>query len=207
MEAEVKVEFWYDLASPESYLSAQRITDLSGKLSIALDWQPFLVEPIVRGGHVPEAMPTEAAYRRRDIERQCAAQGLVLVWPSARPRSELLATRVALVGARHAWGPAFARHAFRARFAEGRDLESESVLQDILKNLGLEADLILAQAKASASIRMLEAQIERALDRGILEAPTFAVGDEVFWGNDRLDHAIAWACCEAPERRAGRLVP
>lgn len=198
----VALEFWFDFASPYSYLAASRIEALiqraPGGPAIHLLWKPLLLGPIFqRRPHHPspfqEAAPAEQRYRRRDIERLCDLYGLPLTWPRAYPRGSLLATRIALLAADEGWGGAFARAVFAANFAADRDIGSAEVIGDLLRQLGQEAETLLGRAAEPATKARLKAEIEQAMQKGIFGAPSFLVGEELFWGNDRLEQAIAWA--------------
>ncbi len=199
----VPLEFWYDFASPYAYLAASRIEALVSATGAAppihLAWRPFLLGPIFRRraanpSPFQEAGPEERRYRHRDIERLCHLYGLALKWPSTYPRGSLLAARVTLVAAEEGWGGAFTRAVFHANFVEDRDIAAEGVVAAILRDLGRDADPILARATAPEVKAKLAAQVEQAIAIGIFGAPSFIAGDgELFWGNDRLEQAIAWA--------------
>ena len=196
----VPIEFWFDFASPYSYLAASRIEallDASG-LRFALAWRPLLLGPIFKRcaanpSPFQEAGTEERRYRRRDIERQCLLYGLALTWPSTYPRGSLLATRVALVSAGEGWCDVFAKAVFQANFAEDRDIAAEPVVSALLRSLGQPAEEIIARAASAETKARLAAQVERAIAAGIFGAPSIVLGGELFWGNDRLEQAIAWA--------------
>jgi 2-hydroxychromene-2-carboxylate isomerase len=192
------IEFWFDFASPYARISAARIERLAAPRAVTLRWRPFLIGPLLAsrpGNPSPfqNAPPAQARYRRRDIERLCAAEGLPLTWPSTYPRGSLLATRIALIGVDRPWGAAFARAVFEASFAADRDIAVPAVLVPLLRDLGLPAEALIAEAATRPVKDRLRAQGEEAVARGLFGAPSFLVGDELFWGNDRLDQAIDWA--------------
>ncbi|HKW52443.1 MAG TPA: 2-hydroxychromene-2-carboxylate isomerase [Stellaceae bacterium] len=192
------VEFWYEFASPYSYLAAARIERLAAGSLIGLVWRPFLLGPILaQRAHDPSPFqnptPAQRRYRWRDVQRLCAAEALPLRHPSTYPRNGLLAARVALIAAAEGWGPAFTRAVYHANFAEDRDIAAQAVIADILAALGRDVAAVLERAKSAENKAKLKAQGEEAVRRGVFGAPSFLVGDELFWGNDRLDTALAWA--------------
>jgi 2-hydroxychromene-2-carboxylate isomerase len=130
----------------------------------------------------------------RDLERLAAKEGLPFRHPSRFPRNGLLAARVALVGAQEGWVAPFARAVMTANFAEDREITDETVIAGILGDMGLAAAGVIARAQEDANKRALRVQTELAAELGLFGAPSFRVGDELFWGNDRLDDALAWAC-------------
>jgi 2-hydroxychromene-2-carboxylate isomerase len=130
----------------------------------------------------------------RDMEREAVGLGLPLCRPEAFPQNSLLAARIALVGAEQGWIAAFTKAAFRAEFGEGRRIDDPAVLAGILSGLGLEADAVIGEAQGDANKARLRRAGEEAQARGIFGAPSFVTEDrELFWGNDRLGNAIAWA--------------
>jgi 2-hydroxychromene-2-carboxylate isomerase len=192
------IEFWYEFASPYSYLAAARIERLAAARPIRLDWRPFLLGPIFRQrAHDPSPYqnpsPAQRRYRWRDLQRLCAAEGLPLRLPSTYPRNGLLAARVALIAIDEGWGADFTRAVYRANFAEDRDIAAAEVVGAVISSLERDAAAVLERAAAPDNKARLVARGEEALRRGIFGAPSFLVGEELFWGNDRLDQAIAWA--------------
>jgi 2-hydroxychromene-2-carboxylate isomerase len=198
------LEFWYEFASPYCYLSAARIEALAAPAGLTVVWRPFLLGPIFqRRAHNPSAFqdspPPEALYRRRDVERLCVDYGLKLTWPSRFPRTSLLAARVALIAADEGWAAPFTKAVYHASFAEDRDIAAEPVIAEILSELGRAPAPLIARATTPENKARLVAQVEQAGAHGIFGAPFFLIPNgELFWGNDRLEQAIAWA-----GRRAG----
>ena len=195
------LSFWYEFASPYSYIAAMRIGAMAEAAGVSVQWRPFLLGPIFAAQGWTSSpfnlYPAKGRYMRRDMEREAVAHGLTLHWPDPFPPHGLLAARVALVGADAAWGPSFTKAAYHAIFAEGRRVGAPSVAGDLLHTLGLAADNILAAATSEANKARLKAQTEAAADLGIFGAPSFVTPDgELFWGNDRLETALA--CCAKP---------
>ncbi|MDM0109463.1 2-hydroxychromene-2-carboxylate isomerase [Variovorax sp. J22R24] len=191
------MEFWYDFASPYSYIAAARIERLTSDTSVSIEWRPFLLGPIFkrRSGGVSAFQnpdPSERRYRRRDVERLCERYGLPLQWPSVYPRGSLLATRVALLAADEGWCSEFTLTVFRASFCQDRDIGSQAVVQELLEALGKDAATILVEAGSDFVKGRLAAQVETAIAQEIFGAPSFVTKGELFWGSDRLEQAIEW---------------
>lgn len=132
------------------------------------------------------------------LRRLCDGYGLPLRRPSVFPRNGLLAARVACSAAGAAWQADFVRNVYRANFADDRDIADVAVVSSILVDLGQSAEAILAAAQAADNKQRLRAETDEAIRRGVFGAPSFTVGDELFWGNDRLEAAIEW--CRAANR-------
>jgi 2-hydroxychromene-2-carboxylate isomerase len=196
------LSFWYEFASTYSYPAAMRIEAAAEAAGVAVEWRPFLLGPIfARQGWNDSPFnlyPDKGRYMWRDLERICADAGLPLRHPSAFPRNGLLAARIALVAADEGWCPAFTRAVYHANFAEDRDIGTSAAMAGILESLGRPAGQLLARAATAEVKERLKAQTADAMARGIFGAPSFTVGTELFWGNDRLDQALQWAKRAAP---------
>jgi 2-hydroxychromene-2-carboxylate isomerase len=189
--------FWYEFGSSYSYPAAARIEDAAAAAGVAVEWRPFLLGPIfARQGWRDSPFnlyPEKGRYMWRDLERLCADAGLPLRRPSAFPRNGLLAARIALIAADEGWCPAFSRAVYHANFAEDRDIGAPTAIAAILESLGCPADALLARAATPEVKERLKTQTADAMARGIFGAPSFTVGTELFWGNERLDQALEWA--------------
>ena len=191
-------EFWFEFASTYSYPAAMRVEALARAAGVTLHWRPFLLGPIFAAQGWNDSpfnlYPAKGRYMWRDLERLCAAAGLPLRRPSAFPRGSLLAARVAGVAADQAWVGAFVRAVYTANFAADRPIGDADVVAAALGEAGVDPAPWLARAVEPSGKERLRANTDEARARGIFGAPTLTVGDEIFWGNDRLEEALAHAC-------------
>ena len=191
------IEFWFEFGSNYSYLSVMRIENAAREKAVPVIRKPFLLGPIFRAmgmANSPFVLQKEkGAYVWRDMERQCRKYGLQWRQPSTFPRPGVVPSRVALIGADQPWIGAFCRRVMELNFVLDQDINQTDRLAPILKELGLSAGTILDQAQAEPMKQRLRDQTEQARCRGIFGAPTFFVGTEMFWGNDRLDDALLFA--------------
>ncbi len=191
------IDLWFEFASTYSYLSVSRIEAVARAAGVELRWQPFLLGPIFAAQGWKDSpfnlQPAKGRYMWRDMERLCEGYGLPFQRPSRFPRNGLLAARVACAGLSEPWLPEFVRATFAANFARDLEIADPEVLKDVLHALGVDADVLLAEAGTPAVKQRLREQTERAGELGIFGAPSFVVGDELYWGNDRLGEAVARA--------------
>ena len=195
------VEFWFEFASTYSYLSVMRIERAAEAAGVDVAWKPFLLGPVFLALGWNDSpfniYPPKGRYMWRDLERLAEKEGLPFRRPSRFPRNGLLAARVALVGVEDGWVAPFARAVMTANFAEDREIAEPAVIEDLLATLALPVEEVLARAQLDANKLALRAQTERAAELGLFGAPSFRVGDELFWGNDRLEDALGWAVTDA----------
>ena len=198
--ASSEIEIWFDFGSNYSYLSVMRIEDASRRLGVHIAWKPFLLGPIFEAlgmENSPFVLQKEkGAYVRRDMVRQCRKYGLRWKQPTTFPRLGVLPSRVALLGASEPWIGAFCRRVME--LVLDQDINQPDQLTPILAELGLPVADILDQSRQETTKLRLREQTEQARTRGIFGAPTFFVGTEMFWGNDRLDDALLLASERTP---------
>lgn len=190
------MEIWLEYASTYSYLTVARVGALARAQGVTLDWQPFFLPPVrdrqELGFPFPEAS-AKTAYMWRDLERRARRHGLPYRRPEVYPVNSLQTIRVALVGAREGWCQAFTEEAFRLHWTQGVLIGTDENLQQALRHAGQDPVRVVPLASASENKEALKAQTPRALERGIFGSPSFVVAGELFWGDDRLEDALAQA--------------
>ncbi len=190
------LEFWFDFASPYAYLSSQRIEALAAAKSVHVAYRPMLLGPVFQAIHgvadTPFSRnPARLKWMRIDVPRRAKKFGVSFAWPEKFPMTSLLGTRVAMLGENEPWISAFVGGLFRAAFAAGADISAEETVRVALTPLTADAEALIAATKLQANKDALRARGAIALERGIFGAPTFFAGDEFFWGDDRLEDALA----------------
>ena len=194
------VEFWFEFGSNYSYLSVMRIEEAAARLGVRIRWKPFLLGPIFRSFGWDTSpfvlQKTKGDYVWKDMVRQCEKYQFAWTRPSKFPRPALLPLRVALVGAEQDWMGAYCRRVMSLNFAEDREIDTQEVVTDVLVQLGLPPQPIIDEARSEANKLRLRQQTEAAARRGIFGAPMLFVGDDMFWGNDRLDDALLYCTRE-----------
>lgn len=197
MSEATDMEFWFEFGSNYSYLSVMRIEDAAQRHNVRIVWKPFLLGPIFRAlgmQNSPFVLQKEkGAYVWQDMARQCRKYGLRWQQPSTFPRLGVLPLRVALLGAEQPWVGAFCRRVMELNFAQDEDINQPEQIAPILTALGLPAPDILSEAQSEPTKQRLREQTDQARAKGIFGAPTFFIGPDMFWGNDRLDDALEFA--------------
>jgi 2-hydroxychromene-2-carboxylate isomerase len=189
------IDFWFTMGSTYSYLSVMRLEALERSTGVSFRWRPFHLLVILQEmKHVPFAdKPAKCGYMWRDIERRAAMYGIPASVPAPYPAKQSVAANlVAIVGMREGWGADFVRAAYRRWLQLGQETGSEPNISNSLHDIGQEPGRVLALADSTDTKDALTAETEAAKALGIFGSPTFAIGRELFWGDDRLEDAIRW---------------
>jgi 2-hydroxychromene-2-carboxylate isomerase len=172
-----------------------RLADVQRSSGISFRWRPFHLLVILQEmKHVPGAdKPAKSAYMWRDIERRAAMYGIEARLPAPYPaKQSIVANLVATLGTHEGWGSDFVRAAYRRWFLLGQETGSEPNVSESLRDIGQDPERVLRLAGGQGVEAMLTAETDAARALGIFGSPTFSVGNELFWGDDRLDDAIDW---------------
>ncbi len=188
------IDFWYEFASPYSYLAAMRITDLAKTKGVAVNWRPFLLGGIYKMLEL-QIPPMQLNYMKEeymwlDCARQAKGHGIPFHQPGQFPHSAVLPARVALVGLEEGWGEAFSRRVYVANFVDNEVISDARVIGRILAGIGHDPEAVLARATDQKIKDRLRDQTQEAFDKKIFGVPAFFVGKEMFWGDDRLEQAL-----------------
>jgi 2-hydroxychromene-2-carboxylate isomerase len=191
------IDFWFEFASTYSFLAAERIDGLARDRGVDVRWRPFLLGPIFKaqGWTTSPFLIHEAKgrYMWRDMERWCDRLGLPLARPEPFPQNGMLAARIAVALPDEA-RPAFTRAVFRREFCEGRSIDDEAMLAQLVRGIDVEQEPAVWAARTDIVKHALRRNTEEAKALGIFGAPTLVTsGGEMFWGNDRLEEALDWA--------------
>lgn len=194
--AESDVVFYFDLGSIYAYLAAERISRLFADAELPQpEWQPILLGGLFKAyGRSSWMLGPEREAGMRECERRAVEYGLLPIrWPDPCPGNTLYAMRVATYAKSIGRTVSFALAAFRQAFAGGRDLTDPDNVAIAAAACEMHPNAI-AKAAASAGVkrRLIDAT-ERAGELGVRGVPTVRVGEQLFWGDDRLADAVAAA--------------
>lgn len=190
------IDFWFSIGSTYSYLTVMRLDEIATARGVTFNWRPFNVRHVmIEQNNIPfKDKPVKEAYMWRDIERRAARYGLSPSLPAPYPLPGLvLANQVALLGMEEGWGAAYVRATYRRWFEQGEAAGQEPNLSSSLSEIGCDPAQVIAAAQSEEIAEALGAATDEAMKLGVFGSPSFAVGSEIFWGDDRLDDAIDWA--------------
>ena len=197
----MRPELYFDIASPYAYLALERAPDVLG---VAPELRPILVGAIFAlRGRGSWALTDARADGMAEIERRAAAYGLPLRWPEGWPINSLATMRAAVWAQQHGGVAAFTRAAMRRHFGAGEDIAGPEALADVAREAGLPGDELPVALQDPALKERLKQLTAEAWERGVRGVPTVVVGDDVFFGDDRLEEAARRAGCDRPPPRPG----
>ena len=190
-----KITAWLSIGSTYTYLTALRINDIKRKHDLLLDIKPISIRQIMKGMDnipFPPSKQSKVDYMWRDIERRAEFYGLPKPkLPAPYPLKEF--DRANLIGIllnTHGKFLEYFEETYRAWFLEGLEAGSEENLRKCMAKLSLNFDKIVAQACEREVHEQYEINTSEARKLGIFGAPSFTIGNDIFWGDDRLEDAI-----------------
>ena len=185
------VTFFFGAMSPYSWFAAERI----GSLIPEAEWRPVFAGGLFKAaGRGSWGLDERRAAGMADCEARALAHGLGPIrWPEPWPTIDVLVARAMLAAREHAALHEFALAAMRLSFKEGRDLAEPSAVGEAARRAGLDAAELEQRATEPEVKERLRAETGEATALGVFGVPTVAVGEELFWGDDRLEEAAARA--------------
>jgi 2-hydroxychromene-2-carboxylate isomerase len=188
-----RLEYLFDYVSPFSYLADTQLPALIERTGAELVYRPILLGGVMQasGNSPPFTVPNKGAYTAKDTARWAAHYGLEMVPNPHFPVKTIQAMRAAIVLLESGGFEEFHAAAYRANWCEGQDLGDPAVLAAVLEKSGCDAAHVLERCADPAIKAALKKNTEEAVERGAFGAPTFFVGDEMFFGNDRLEFVEA----------------
>lgn len=185
------IEFWFDFGSPTTYLAHTQLPRIARETGAQLVYKPMLLGGVFKatGNASPVSVPAKGRWMNRDIARWAARYGVPFVFNPHFPINTLTLMRGA-IGLQRRQPDAFARYVdtvFDAMWVKPRNLGEPTELAAVLATAGLDAEAFAALVADAQVKAALVAQTEEAVARGVFGAPTCFVGDEMFFGQDRLE--------------------
>jgi 2-hydroxychromene-2-carboxylate isomerase len=188
-----RATFYFDLGSPYAYLTAERISGLFTEAGLEQpEWQPVLLGGLFK--HFDRDSWSKGPGRGEgiaEIERRASAYGLPpIVWPEPWPGNTLAVMRVATFAKQTGRTVSFALAAFRQAFAAGRDLTDTENVMIAAAACELHPKALLKAVQTEIVKNALREATDEAARLGVFGVPSILVGDEVFWGDDRVEEAV-----------------
>ncbi len=190
------VDFYFDFASPYGYLASLQIDAWAAARNCTVTWRPILLGAAFKEvGTAPLlSYPIKGAYAARDIARSARLLGAACKMPDGFPHGTLAASRgfYWLSEASPDRAKPFAIAFYHAYFGEGRDVSPPDLTADVAESVGVDRQAFAEAIQDSAIKERVKHEVSAALQRGVFGSPFFFIGDEPFWGSDRLVQMSLW---------------
>lgn len=189
-----RIEFYYDLVSPYSYLAYTQMGRICEEERAELVLRPVLLGAVHKATGVQAPVEAEAKgrYQAKDVRRWAGHYGLPMEFPDPFPFRTLKTMRAAVFCEKSGKLEAFTREAFRLYWEEGgapkglKEADEDGPISEVARRIGADPDEVLEGSASPEAKAALKDATAAAVERGVFAAPVFFVGEEMFWGNDRL---------------------
>lgn len=185
------VEFLFDVGSPAAYLAFTQLPRIAQETGATIAWQPILLGGVLQAtaNRSPMEVPAKGRYMQEDLARFARRYGVPFRMNPHFPINTLMLMRGAIGLQMHEPQRLlpYVEAAFRAIWVEGQPMNDPATFGAVLQRAGFDPERILALTADAAVKERLKAVTQDAVVRGVFGAPTFFVGDRMFWGQDRLD--------------------
>lgn len=183
------VECFFDVGSPASYLAWTQLPELAERQQAQLIWKPMLLGGVFKatGNQSPVMIPAKGAYMLKDLARYARRYDVEMQFNPFFPINTLQLMRGAVAAQDLGQLDAYLNVVFPALWVKGLDMGQAEVVAEVLTEAGLDAKQVFTHANTPEIKDALKASTEEAIARGVFGAPTLFVGDEMFFGQDRLD--------------------
>ena len=189
----MKLDIFFDCSSPWTYLGFRNVQPIAEKYGVDIDWKPILVggvfNTVNQSVYEQRANPVrvKARYMRKDLQDWARLANLDIIFPPAIfPINSVKAMRACIVLNETGRLVAFAEQVFQAYWSHNLDISDDTILQACLEAAGAEAEAVLTAIKTEDVKARLRANTEALIARGGFGSPTFFIGEDMFFGNDRL---------------------
>ena len=191
------IDFYFSIGSTYTYLTITRILDVEKKHSVKFNWKPFSVRAIMKEMNnipFPKEKVNKVNYMWRDIERRAKGYGFFAKTPVPYPLTQFdLANKLAILGLEEGWGIDYVRLTYKRWFQEGKEPAVDPNISEICNELKIDKNKVIEKTNSDKIEKEYLANTESARKIKIFGSPSFIVGNEIFWGDDRMEDAITWS--------------
>ena len=191
------IDFYFSIGSTYTYLTITRILDVEKKHDVKFNWKPFSVRAIMKEMNnipFPKEKVNKVNYMWRDIERRAKGYGFFAKTPVPYPLTQFdLANKLAILGLEEGWGIDYVRLTYKRWFQEGKEPAVDPNISEICNELKIDKNKVIKKTNSDKIEKEYLANTESARKNKIFGSPSFIVGNEIFWGDDRMEDAITWS--------------
>ena len=187
------IYFYFDFVSPYSFIAHKLIKRVAQKSSIKIEYRPVLVGGLhnLNGIKAPAFIPSKARFMIRDCKMVAENNKIKFRFNSYFPIKSLNLMRGVFVSAEDNFKSYYIDKVFDAVWQDGLNMNDQNIIDKILKNLGINPTTFSLRTSSQSIKEQLKRKTNEAYELGIFGAPTFLVNNKIFWGQDRLEYALA----------------
>ncbi|MEM7687444.1 MAG: 2-hydroxychromene-2-carboxylate isomerase [Pseudomonadota bacterium] len=190
-----KIEFLFDFASPTTYLAHQRLAGIAERTGAEFEYIPVFLGGVMHATNntPPGTVPAKGAYLLKDLQRYAQRDGVTLNFNPHFPVNTMAVLRMAVALKEDPRFLEFINTVFNAMWREPKNMADPEVIGAVLTEAGFDAAALAAKTQDQDIKDQLKANTEYAVSKGAFGAPTFLVGEEMFFGQDRTDWVETYA--------------
>ncbi len=184
-----QVEFFYDFTSPTAYLAWARLPAIAQRTGAKIIYRPMFLGGVMQttGNRPPGTLPQKARWMAADLQRWAKKYNTPYNLNPHFPMMTLMVQRAAQEWVNRPDFDKYLATIFNAAWRDSKNIADKAVLTEILTTAGFSPEAFFAATENPANKEKLKATSDEAVERGVFGAPTFFVGDEMHFGQDRLD--------------------
>ena len=187
-----QIEFYFDFSSPYAYLGFKEIKNLEKKHQLKIKYMPIFLGGLHKSAGVTPAafISLKAKYMIRDTKLVSEKKNIRFTFNTYFPIKTVDFMRGVIIAEEDNFEKVFVEKIFNAIWKDGLNMNDETVINKVLKNMELNPKTFFLRAKDNKIKERLKKLTNDALKKGIFGAPTFFINKKMFWGQDRLTYAI-----------------
>ena len=188
-------DFYFDFISPYAFIAHHKIKKIEKEYMFKINYHPILLGGLhnLHDIKAPAFIPSKAKFMIRDCKMVAEKNKINFRFNSYFPIKSLNLMRGVLVAAEDGIKDLYIEEIFNAVWNDGLNMNDEIVIEKVLKNININPKTFILRAQSQNIKDQLRSKTNDAYKKGIFGAPTFIVKDKIFWGQDRLQYAIAEA--------------
>ena len=188
-------DFYFDFISPYSFIAHKKIKKIESEYNFKIKYKPILLGGLhnLHNIKAPAFIPSKAKFMIRDCKMVAEKNKIDFKFNSYFPIKTLNLMRGVFVAAEDGVKDLYIDKIFKAIWVDGINLNDEGVVEKVLKNIDINPKTFLLRAQSQYIKEQLRVKTNEAFKKGIFGAPTFVVKEKLFWGQDRLQYAVAEA--------------
>ena len=193
-----EINFWFSIGSTYTYLTVSRLSEIIEAENLKINFFPFSVRTVMKDMDnipFPPSKKPKVDHMWRDIQRRAMHYEIsVPEVPVPYPLKDLdLANCVAIVGLQEGWILKYLKETYKLWFLNWSEAGSLENLNESLTKIKLNSNEVISKARSSKIVDLYNGNTSEAKAKNVFGSPTFIVGKELFWGDDRLEDAIKWS--------------